>query len=49
MTIEEQILERGAILDKQQILHDKDRDNLDSAIDLILDADSVTDVLKPLR
>ncbi len=69
MTIEEQILERGTIREKQQvlirllekkfghldndnkqdILHNKDRDKLDSAIDLILDADSVTEVLRPLR
>ena len=69
MTIAEQLLERGAIRGKQQvlirllekkfghldndnkqdILHNKDRDKLDSAIDLILDADSVTEVLSPLR
>jgi predicted transposase/invertase (TIGR01784 family) len=34
---------------KQNILDNKDRDKLDSAIDLILDADSVTEVLSPLR
>jgi predicted transposase/invertase (TIGR01784 family) len=69
MTLEEQIMERGTIRDKQQvlirllekkfgplddddkqnILDNKDRDKLDSAIDLILDADSVTEVLSPLR
>ena len=69
MTIEEQILERGTIRDKQQvlirllekkfghlandskqdILHNKDRDKLDSAIDLILDADSVAQMLSPLK
>jgi predicted transposase/invertase (TIGR01784 family) len=35
--------------DKQSILDNKDRDKLDGAIDLILDADSVTEVLSPLR
>ena len=69
MTIAEQLLERGAIRGKQQvlirllekkfghldndnkqdILQNQDRDKLDSAIDLILDADSVAEVLRPLR
>ena len=69
MTLEEQILERGTIRDKQQVLlrllekkfgpldHDtkqsilntKDGEKLDSAIDLILDADSIDEVLRPLR
>ena len=34
---------------KQQILENKDRDKLDRAIDLILDADSIEEVLSPLK
>ena len=69
MTLEEQLIERGTIQDKQQvllrllekklgpldgdnkqtILDNEDRDKLDNAIDLILDADSIKDVLSPLR
>jgi predicted transposase/invertase (TIGR01784 family) len=69
MTIEEQLLERGTIKDKQQVLirllqkkfgplgvdikqlvlDNRDRDKLDSAIDLILDAESITEVLRPLK
>jgi hypothetical protein len=69
MTIEEQLIERGTIRDKkqvllrlvekkfgpldddtkQEILDTNDRDKLDSAIDLILDADSVEEVLSPLK
>jgi hypothetical protein len=69
MTIEEQILERGTIQSKQQVLirllekkfgpldddskqcvlDNRDGEKLDSAIDLILDADSVQGVLSPLR
>jgi predicted transposase/invertase (TIGR01784 family) len=68
MTIAEQLIERGTIQGKQQILlrllekkfrplddddrrsilDNKDRDKLDRAIDLILDARSVEEVLKPL-
>jgi predicted transposase/invertase (TIGR01784 family) len=69
MTIEEQLLERGTIKEKQQvlirllqkkfgslgdddkqrILDNRDREKLDGAIDLILDADSVAQVLSPLK
>jgi len=69
MTIEEQLIERFTIQDKQQILirllekkfgplgdddkqhvlDNRDRDKLDSAIDLILDADSAAEVLGPLK
>jgi len=69
MTIEEQLLERGTIKEKQQvlirllqkkfgplgdddkqrILDNRDREKLDGAIDLILDADSAAQVLSPLK
>ena len=69
MTLEEQIMERGTIRDKQQILlrllekkfgpldddnkqnilDNTNREKLDSAIDLILDAESIMEVLSPLR
>jgi hypothetical protein len=34
---------------KQHILENKDRDKLDSAIDLILNGDSIEEVLSPLK
>jgi predicted transposase/invertase (TIGR01784 family) len=69
MTIEELLLERGTIQDKQQVLlrllekkfgpldddekqlvlDSTDGEKLDSAIDLILDADSISGVLSPLK
>ena len=68
MTLEEQIIERGTIREKQQVLirllerkfgpldeknkqkvlNNSDKDKLDGAIDLILDADSIEEVLSPL-
>jgi hypothetical protein len=35
--------------DKRRILDHEDRDKLDSAIDLILDAASIEEVLRPLN
>jgi len=69
VTLEEQIMERGTIRDKQhvllrlvekkfgtldddnrqRVLDNRDKDKLDNAIDLILDADSVDEVLSPLK
>ena len=34
---------------KQRVLDSRDKEKLDSAIDLILDADSVDEVLSPLK
>ena len=68
MTLEEQIIERGTIREKKQVLfrllerkfgprdeknkqkvlNNSDKDKLDGAIDLILDADSIEEVLSPL-
>jgi predicted transposase/invertase (TIGR01784 family) len=68
MTIEEQILERGKVAEKQQVLlrllerkfgplnenskrlvaENTNPEKLDTALDLILDADSIAEVLKPL-